>query len=314
MFVALLAQVLITGSISTPIFSESIEVKVGSHIISTLDVDLMVETLEAEAKQNPQSKIAKTDKATLRKQALELLIDQSLRALYLENMNFPITDRDVDQRINAIRASNGVQSLQDFQNLLQSKGISFEKYRAQVKQQMERAQFMGLVRRQALRTIPDEDLMSYYKNHPEIYKDNWEVVLQECQIRYDQEPRADDKAKYFVNKPSEFPVCIKTLHHGPSLGGNLGSFQKGVLPENIEAEVFKKDKNGNVTAGRVILVPNQQGYQLLFVKDAKKLGSMPFEQVKDRIREILEAQYLEIESQKILSGLRSDFISSKKPS
>ncbi len=299
MFLSLLTFLAISSNEPTPLMTEKIEVQVGEDIISTFDIDIVVEGLKAEA---AARNLSKSDESSLRKKATEFLIDQKLMAAYLNQLNFGVTERDVDQRINSIRSSSGSQSFEDFKAMLKAQGMSFDRFRMQVKQQMERMQFMGLMKRMASKTIENQDLKAYYQNNAETFKNDVEIELAECLLPLEGDAKIiEEKAEYFVKNPTKFDSCVKNLSKSPSAShsGAIGSFKRGVLPDSIEQKVF------SAKAGQVVLIALPRGFQLLKIRTVKNNGPRSFEQVKDHIREQLENSAVEAEMQKTLSDLRT---------
>lgn len=267
------------------LISEKIEAKVGREIILSSDLKLMAETLSVSNKtEKPE---------VLRKKALDTLIERALMRQYLEKMGFAVTDRDVEQKINAIRASNGISSNDQFRQMLAAQGISFEQFRDQIRSQMENMQFVGVMRRQASRTIDDKDLRAYYQDHKSNFEKNMEVELEECVMAFGSDPAATEKkAQEFKSNPKKFGQCQQ--NNGP-----IGKFQSGLLREDIEAEVFK------LNPGQVAVIQQPHGLQLLKVLSKKDLGSQPFGAVKEKIREQLESSLVQKEIQKTMVDLRA---------
>jgi parvulin-like peptidyl-prolyl isomerase len=274
--------------------SEKIEARVGSEIITTTDIDLMIERIRAATPAG--------EKIDFHQKALQDKINLVLVRQYLARMNAQIPDRDVDQRVNSIRSSNGIQTNEQFRELLEKQGMTFERLRDQIREQMEQMQFVNLIRRQSLHTIEDKELVSFYKTHADQYKATLEIELQECVIPNDSSEAAAEKiAEGYIKNPKAFLECMKkysTQEPGTPLT-SLGKFKRGMLRDDIEAKVF------SMKEGQVTTVKNPGGIQLLKVVKIKNLGPQKFDDVKDQIREQLENEIVQKEIQKTLAELKS---------
>ncbi|MDB5039102.1 MAG: PpiC-type peptidyl-prolyl cis-trans isomerase, partial [Bacteriovoracaceae bacterium] len=289
---------------SKNLFSEKIEVQVGSEIITTTDLQLMEDAIKAEQ--------PSVNSGSVPKMAKDAAVDQKLISNYLNQINFPVTDKDVDQRINSIRSAKGIQNSDQFRSLVEASGLTFDRFRAQVKLQMEKMQFMNVVRRSASHTPDETELRAYYKNNADQFQKNIQIDLSECVIPLGKNPKeTEEKAAGFINKPKQFDTCVKKESQSPSAakGGHIGTFGWGVLPEDVEAKVY------HLKQGEVAMVRQPGAIQLLKVTKVKDLGPVSFEVAQEKIRERLESEILQKELQKTLSDLRSTtFISSKTKS
>lgn len=278
--------------------SEKIEARVGQEIITSTDLDLMIEAIKSD-KVNDRLAM---DPTALRKRALDTLIDQRLMSIYLNQLNMPVSDRDVDQRVNAIRAMNGIQTSDQFRKLLESQGMSFESFRAQVKRQMEQMQFVNLIRRQSTRTLEEKEIRTYYNDHQKEFAQSKEIELKECVLSAAKNPKLAEKlAGDYVAHPEKFNECVSSHSEGSTKeqGGLLGVFQKGMLRDDIEAQVFTLNLN------EVAKIPGESGFQLLKVTKITDLPPQKFEDVKEKIKERLDNEMTQKELQKILGDLRA---------
>ena len=285
----------IPAAYAATLFSEKIEVKVGSDIILTTDLDLMKKALKVS---RPD-----VDQETLHQTALDALIDQALIEQFLQKIGYPITERDLDQRIETIRTSQGIQTQQEFHRVLEQQGLTIDQFRSQLRRQVEQMQFMAVIRRQVLHTFEETELKTFYRNNLNKFSKNIEIELGECLIRSsDKDAKAKEaKALYYEKNPKKFSSCVTKLSSAPSKEkkGFIGIFKKGMLREDVEALVFKLDE-GETTIVRVSV-----GYQVLKVLKKRDLGVQKFDDVRDQIISSLESELLMKELEKTLSELKA---------
>jgi peptidyl-prolyl cis-trans isomerase C len=252
----------------------------------------MIETIKVE---NPQA----TTK-DLHDKALKALVDQALITQFLEKMGIAVSEREIDQRINSIRAANGIQTQEQFRALLEKQGLNFDRFRGQLKRQMETGQFYSFIRRQATRTIEEKDLRAFYQNHNDQFKSTPEVELEECVVPIQStEKAAEIEAAALAQNSKSFAKCLKKYAPTNGTSGMLGKFHRGMLREDVEAKVFALKENG------IAVLRTKGGFQLLRVAKIKNLGPQKFESVKDTIRESLETEIVQKEYQRMLGELKA---------
>lgn len=274
-------------------FKEKIEARAGTEIVTTTDLEQMIDAMKIE---NPHA-----TREELRPKALQALIDQALITQFLDKMGISVSAREIDQRINSIRASNGIQNQEQFRVLLEKQGLSFDKFRSQIKRQMETAQFYGFIRRQATRTIEEQDLKAFYQNHIEQYKSNPEVEISECVVPVKTtEAAAEKEAQEYAKDSKSFSKCLAKYNSATtSKDGVLGKFRRGMLRDDVEVRVF------SLKEGQMTVLKTHGGIQILKVLKIKNLGAQPFESVKDSIRDSLETELIQKEYQKMMSELKA---------
>ena len=279
---------------TAPSFSEKIEARVGDKIITSSDLNSMIEALKQSTNSQPAELV--------RKKALEALIDRSLMSIYLTQMGAPISDRDVDQRINSIKSQNGVSSQDEFRALLQRQGLTFESFRDQIRSQMEYMQFINFMRRDSNQTIEEKELKALFQERAKDFATNFELDLQECLIPLGQDTAEVEKTiAHFTNNPKKFDECVSTLSQSPSVssGGKIGRFKLGMLRDDVERAVFSASK------GSVVVIRQPGAVQLIKILDRIDIGPQSFESVKDRLKTRLQEDRLQREVEKKLSELRN---------
>lgn len=279
----------------TPFISEKIEAQVGQQIITSTDLALAEDQLKSQLldKKSPEA---------LKKMALDRLVDQALIKEYLRSSNMEVSDQDVERQLNSMRAAQGIASMADLKTYLENQGSSFAALKNQIRNQMEMSQFYQVLNRQSLRSLTENDLMSYYQRHQNKFSSNFEIEVQECFIPLaNNEKAAKSARKKYESNPKMFSECVEKISVAPSKmnNGRLGSFRRGDLRSDVEVLIFSLEKN------QIASIPQPGGIQLLKVIEKKDLGPKSFEEAKEEIKKALEAERLEAAREKVLSQLRS---------
>lgn len=294
--VSLITGLLLLGAPNEKVLVEKIEARVGQEIITSTDIDLAVANLRVQALEK------KTDK-TLEKKALDDLIDAALIRDYLSRMDMQVTDQEIDRRINTIRTSNGISSLSEFKAMLEMQGMSFNRYRAQVRQQMEISKFDSVVQRQQFQTLDEKEMRSYYDRNSAQFQKNYQIRLKECVLVSDgSDLGATQKlAKRYTEKPRRFDECVEKHSQSPSKArqGDLGTVTRGILRDDIEKKVFSAKK------GEVVAIANPRMIQLLKVTERVDLGPRSFDDMRTDIKRLIEGDRLSQARRQTLDELRS---------
>ena len=153
---------------AAPMIQENIEVRIGSRIITTLDVQEMAD--------HYMLIDPKADRKTLMQQARERLIERLLIEDYLARYEMQATDRDLAMAASAA-------SMTSFQ-------------REQLRADMNRSRFNGLALRNAARSPTQGELKEYFQKNKGRFSKNFEVSLAECRMPYgsDREATLDRKS------------------------------------------------------------------------------------------------------------------------
>jgi len=294
--VSILLTFLTAMPVPTPSgFSERIEARVGQAIITSTDIQLEIENIR-QAISQPQSE------DTLRKKALENLIDASLVTEYLTRMQMDVSDQEIERRINSIRTNHGASSLEEFRGMLERQGLSFEAFRQSLREQMRMGQFFQAVQRQTLQSVDERDLRSFYDSNLDRFKSHYEIELEECVIPFgENRSRVEALARSFESKTSNFADCVKNHSRTPSAveGGYLGTIRKGTLREEVEDKIFSANK------GEVVNISLPGAVQLLRIRDKRNLGPQSFESVRDEIEQIIQSERIARARDRILADLRA---------
>ncbi len=101
--------------------------------------------------------------------AIDLLIEDRLRHSLLKSI--PVTEEEVDQKIEKIAARNSVDTRQ-MQKILLQRGITWRDYRAQIKRALQKQKlFKEKIGQHIRRPSPDE-LKLYFASHAKAFADD----------------------------------------------------------------------------------------------------------------------------------------------
>src|SRR5262245_37708090 len=236
---------------------------------------------------------------------LELLITEKLLQKEIKAQGITARDDEIDRYIEQIQARNGVDKEQ-FAKILADQGMTYDAYRAKVKNEIEKAQLVNREIRQRVNVSPEE-IRRWYDAHAEDYAIAERVRVRDIFFAVEDDASEDDvthvrakalEVRELALAGKDFGALAQQYSEGPGAnkGGELGTFKRGELERELDDAAFalepKKVSEPIRTAS---------GFHLLRVDERIAAGRRPLEEVKDDIRESLYNDALEERFQNWLS-------------
>ncbi len=316
-----------TASAQTVI--EDIVARVNDQIITRSDLQRAKEATATELKQKDPN-VTDKDIAAKDKDVLRDLIDQQL--LVQRGKDLGITgDTELIKRLDDIRKSMNLESMEDLEKAAQAQGVSFEDFKKNMRNDIVTQAVIGQeVGRKMV--IAPSDITKYYEEHKASFAQPEQVALAEIMASTaspqpvdskDQQPQlAEDPAKVAaaeakanqlleeIKKGAKFEDVAKKSSDGPTAadGGVLGAFKRGSLSKEIEDKVFNM-KKGEVTD----VIRTKQGFIILKVLDHIQAGVPPQKDVEQQIQEAIYYERLQPALRAYLTKLREDAYIDIKP-
>jgi peptidyl-prolyl cis-trans isomerase SurA len=205
---------------------------------------------------------------------------------------------EVDRYVAEVRARNRM-SEDQFAAALKQQGLSLEEYRTRIKGEIEKSQLVGQELRSDAPTVSDEDVRRYYEEHKEQFAQRSGVTVRDIFFPFQADMtqrdalRLIDQAKAvkrMADAGQSFDALARRYSQGPGAdrGGLLGTFRRGEMSEPLEQVAFA------LQVGEVSMpIPTPNGVHLLKLDGVVSDRSVPFDEVKDDIRQILTNQALD---------------------
>lgn len=229
---------------------------------------------------------------------LQALITEKLVAKEIAAQNIRVRDEDVDHYIDRIKAQNRMTDEQ-LKAALQQQGLSYDKYRNQVKTEIEKIQLLNRQIRGRVNVTP-EDVQRYYDAHKEQYRTSAKVHLRHIMLRLGQDApaevakavtdRAEALRKRIVEGKEDFAKIAKESSEDGAAadGGDLGEVEPSqVLPE-FEA-ALKDMKEGEVSQP----IRTRAGVHILKLEKRMAPGYRPVADLAEEIKDKLYNQALD---------------------
>jgi len=153
--------------------------------------------------------------------------------------------------------------------------------------------------------ISDKEAKKVYEEHKNSFQRPESVHARHILLKTEEEAKKviEELSKTPKSKlKSKFEELAKTKSTGPSAsrGGDLGTFGRGQMVKPFSDAAFSL-KAGEFTKKPV---KTQFGYHVIYVEEKNPAQTVPFDEVKDRIKQNLKMEKFKEKIQEIAKGLR----------
>ena len=293
---------------------EDVVVRVNDQIINRSDVERSQQQLAQELQQSNASPV---DAADRQKNMLRDMIDQQLLLSRGKELNLN-ADAEVIRRLDEIRKQNKLDSLEDLEKAARQQGVSYEDFKANIRNQIITQQVVRDEVGRRLQMTPSQE-QAYYEAHKQEFVQPEQVRLSEiliptpadaseAAVAQAQAKAADIEAK--LKGGAKFEDTAKTFSGGPTAaqGGDLGDFKRGALAKVLEDQTFPLPA-GEFTAP----IRTRQGFVILKVTAHTAAGVPPLKDVEPQIQEAMYAEQMNPALRAYLTKLREDAYIDIKP-
>jgi len=295
---------------------EDILARVNDQIISRTDYDRALKEMDGEARQRGATlqQISEGHKDLLRN-----LIDQQL--WLSKGKELGITgETELVKQLDEIRKKYNLETLEDLEKAARDQGVSFEDFKANIRNQIITQQVMRDEVGRRVSVTPGE-VQRYFEAHKQDYVQPESVHLSEILVATgadaeDQQKLATAKAKADdiearLKAGEDFDKLARTSSDGPTAaqGGDLGKFGPGSLAKVLEDKTFSL-KAGEFTEP----IRTKQGYVILKVDEHVTGGVPQFKDVENQVEETFYMSRMEPAMRVYLTTMREEAYIDIKPS
>ncbi len=274
--------------------------------ITEADVNLEVKRIlfQAKAMQQP---IDESMMGSMRDKVIDSLINRELLYQQSKTMGITTDAAEIDNSIDQIKQR--LEAGQSFESLLAEMGITTETMRTQVGQANAIQKLMEMVVYPRA-MVSEKESRIFFENNPQYFKKPEEVKASHILIQV--APDAGNEEKLAARKKIEdiqkkleaggdFADLARQYSEGPSKvsGGDLGYFDRKKMVKPFADAAFAL-KPGEVSD----IVETRFGFHLIKVYDKKAKSVYVFENIKDRLTEMLRQQKIQDETVLYIEELR----------
>lgn len=224
-------------------------------------------------------------------------------------------EEELKTQLENIKKENNMESDQDLIRALQQQGMTFERFKKQLSEQILREviiyqQVMGSI------VVDDAEIVNYHKLHPEEFTEPPEYKLRGIYISAEQRSEEEVEAKKReisekLASGEEFAALAGeyTEDATKEKQGDMGRYKKGQLAKSLEQAV-EKLKEGEVAPWLKVI----NGWYLLRVDEKKESRIKTFEESRDELQQKLFNEKRQKKTEEFLRDLREkSYIKILKP-
>lgn len=247
--------------------------------------------------------------AEVKKQILENLINRELLYQVARKKNIKADPEAVEEQLNQLKQRFPEEA--QFQAMLDQLGITAQSLKDQITQR--------LMIQKAIEeeigsevTVTDAEAKEFYEKNPQMFQQPEKVRASHILIKVDPQAEESDKKaareklegiQKKVEAGEDFGELAKTHSEGPSSTkeGDLGYFGRGQMVKAFEDVAFGL-KTGEVSD----IVETRFGYHLIKGTGDKPAGTVPYEEVEERLKTYLKEQKTQKKVADYIETLKSD--------
>jgi peptidyl-prolyl cis-trans isomerase SurA len=264
---------------------------VNDDIITLHDVNRAAQPAIGEAEK--KGVLDGTARSKIRRAALDHLIEKKLTDQKIRELGIRVSEEEIRQAIDDVRKQNNIPSQEALVAALAGQGLSFDQYRAQLQEQIEKLKLVSMEVRAKVQ-VGESEMRDYYAANLAKYTEDESYRARHIFFKTGEKASPDEiqRAKTTAlavladaKGGKDFAELAKKFSEDPAArkdGGDLGSFKKGDMQPELE-NVILSLKPGEVSE----LVSTPIGFHIIKL-EAKVAGTTKsFESVKSDIEEIL---------------------------
>jgi len=230
--------------------------------------------------------------ARLKRDLLAAMIDKKLIKQKIKELNIVISEEEVRQSIEDIKRQNKM-SQEALTAALLAQGISFDQYRAQMKEELERIRLMSQEVKSKIQ-VGEREIREYYDANSAAFSEEPTYRARHIFLKVDKKASNDEIKKIMAKAAdvmaeaknnSDFAALATKYSDDPGAakdGGDLGTFKKGDMLPEIESAVITM-MPGEVSE----LVTTPAGFHIIKLEEKSAGKLKPFETVKAAINDLL---------------------------
>lgn len=285
---------------------DEIVAKVNNEIITLTDLNKELRQLRVALQQEIQDSAALEEEFQRRKKVvLRAMIQTKIMVQKAEEVGATADiDLDVSAYLEQMRQDAGIPSLEVLDQFFRERGSSLAEYRDSIKEQMIQRNLLQQFVYSKI-TLLTPEVEAYYQENAHLFAEPGEVKLAEILFLTEGKDKAQVRAvaQQVVDRlknGEDFEELAKEFSEGPtaSRGGNIGSFTKGSMNEELEQVVFTEPV-GSISD----ILEADYGFQIVKILERQEESLKPIDDVRPQISEALYQQKADPEIKEFLKEL-----------
>lgn len=286
----LILGTLIIASASSAEVVSGIAVVVNDEIITTRELAREYDVAFKEIEKRDGELSVEASKK-LHSKVLDSMVDRVLIRQKIKELKIVISEEEVRQSIEEVKRQNQL-SQEALVSALLSQGMTFDQYKAQMKDQLDRLRLMSQEVQSKVQ-VSDKEIKGYYDANLASFSDEEAYRASAIFLRLAETAPAEELRTVMVKletataaakKGDNFAELAKKYSDDANVhnnDGDLGFFKKGEMLPEIEKIVL------SIKTGEVEMIASPGGFYIIKLEEKRPALAKPFEVVKMRIEETL---------------------------
>ncbi|HEV2178303.1 MAG TPA: peptidyl-prolyl cis-trans isomerase [Terriglobia bacterium] len=248
--------------------------------------------------------------AEYRKQSADLLrnlIDEDLMVQKAKDLDISV-ETDLIKRLDQIRAQNNLATLADLEKEVEKQGLIWEDFQDQIRRQMLMQKVIEREVGSRVQIARDE-AQKYFEAHQKDFASPAGVRLAQIMISTDKHKPDEAKERAAsalaeLKNGAKWEDVVKKYsddEHSAGSAGDIGFLKEGTMAPQIASAIAKLD-----TGDTSEVVQTKYGYMIFKVEERRSAGTPKFEEVEQRVDEVLYNQQIQTGLRDYLTRLRQE--------
>ena len=290
---------------------ERIVAVVGNQIVLLSELQERVRPMARQLDQIKDKTMRAQRLDELRRQMLDMMIDEKLIALQANKLKLTMEDKDLERAVADVMSKNNL-TREELEQALAQEGKTITGYKQQIlKPQLLRLRVLNVQVRSRVSVSQDEIKALYQKNMRALGVET-KVRARHIFVTVPEDADAAETAKRKARamellrrvkqKDVDFAAVAKEASDDPVTkedGGDLRYFGRGTLPSNIEDVVFAL-KKGDIRGP----LRTERGFHIIKLVDRKESSARSLDEVKNQLQQTIYGQKMEKATKAWLGELR----------
>jgi peptidyl-prolyl cis-trans isomerase SurA len=288
---------------------EGIVIRVGDRIVTRTQYERRLRAALDEAAQTVPPDQLPTRSAEIRKNLANEMISELLIRDRADRLGITVTDGEVKEAVNRLKAQYNIQSDEQFNESLKSSGLTRAEMEARLRETLVTNKVFGRELR-SREELSDPELRERYNREKETYRLPERARLREIVILKPESGSPDEKQQKAAEvaaaaqKPgTDFANLASTMSESGSRekGGDMGEVAKGDLVGELDKAIFA------AAPGSVIgPIETRSAWHIIKVEQRLPSEVPAFESIKDRLRTEASEQTFQRDFRAYIDNLRKD--------
>ncbi|WP_246153108.1 peptidylprolyl isomerase [Oryzomonas rubra] len=232
-------------------------------------------------------------RSKIRHAVLNQLVEKKLIEQKARELNIKIGDEEIRQAIDDVKRQNKIPSQEALVSALATQGLTFDQYRDQLRDQLERLRLVSMEVRAKIQ-VGESEMREYYEANQAKYTEDESFHARHIFFRTSEKAPAEEIKRAMTTalmvlaeakSGKNFVELAKSYSEDPAArkdGGDLGVFKKGDMLPELEQTILAL-KPGEVSE----LVSTPAGFHIIKLEERIKGKVKPFESVKTEIEDTI---------------------------